>query len=411
MPRRFTRALASLTAAALLAGCGLFDSGGDGRTELEFFQFKSEAIETFDGIIADFERAHPSIDIVQNHVPEADTAIRTRLVRGDVPDVMTLNANAAFGELARAGVFYNWADDPLVDTVSPAILDIINALGTGGQGEVNGLPFANNADGVIYNKQLFQQHGVAVPQTWDELIAAMEKFEAGGVTPIYATLKDQWTALPALNALASNLAPEDFWPRMNEDATTFREGWPTVAQRLEQLFSYAQDDKLSRAYDDGNQAFAKGEVAMYLQGSWAIPSIRGFEPDFEIGVFPLPTDDPAGTKLVSGVDVAVVLPREPTKEDAAMTFVKYLMRPEVVQRYVQEQSAIPALKDLEPTDESLKDLVPIFERGALVGFADHQIPPAIPLAPIAQQFLIDGDENGFLSTLDDEWAKFARRRD
>jgi raffinose/stachyose/melibiose transport system substrate-binding protein len=407
---RVVRALTCVVAASLTGACGLFDSG-DGRTELEFFQFKSEAVQTFDGIIADFERQHPDIDVVQNHVPDADTAIRTRLVRNDIPDVMTLNANGYYGQLAEAAVFYDWSGDPLVQKISPPILEIINDLGTANPGEVNGLPFANNADGVIYNKDLFAQHQVEVPRTWDELIAAAEKFKAAGVTPFYGTLKENWTGAPALNALASNLAPDDFFDRMRDDQTSFAEGWAEVARRLEQLFAYSQDDKFSRSYNDGNQAFAKGESAMYLQGSWAIPVIRTFEPQFDIGVFPLPMDTAEDTRLVSGVDVAVTIGREPTKRDAAMTFVNYLMRPEVIEAYAAEQSAIPALKDLEPKDEALADLVPVFDAGRLVGFADHQIPPSVPLNQITQQFLIDGNDEAFLSTLDDEWNKFARRRD
>ncbi|GIF70996.1 ABC transporter substrate-binding protein [Asanoa siamensis] len=414
MPRRITRTLACLAAAtmtataALLGGCTGGD--GDGRTTLDFFQFKPEAIETFDKLIAEFEQEHPDIRVVQNHVPNADTAIRTRLVRDDIPDVMTLNANASFGELARAGVFYDFAAEPATGTVTPAILDIINALGTANAGEVNGLPFASNADGVLYNKQLFAQHGVEVPTTWDELIAAAETFKAAGVTPFYATLKESWTALPSFNALAANLPPDDFWAKRRTGDTSFAAAYGTVADRFQQLFSYAQDDKLSRGYNDGNQAFAKGEAAMYLQGSWAIPTVRTFEPTFDIGVFPLPMDSAAESRLVSGVDVAITLGRNPSKKDAALAFVTFLMRPEVVNAYAAEQSAIPPLKGTEPADDALKDLVPVFANGQVTGFADHQVPPAIPLPQICQQFLIDGDRAAFLASLDDEWDKFTRRR-
>jgi raffinose/stachyose/melibiose transport system substrate-binding protein len=155
--------LAAATASVAGAGCGVLGGSSDGRTAIELFQFKPEAIASFDTIIAGFERENPNIRVQQNHVPDADTAIRTRLVRDDVPDVMTLNANASFGELARRGAFYNFAGEPVVQTVTPAILDIINDLGTRNPGEVNGIPFANNADGVIYNKDLFAKHGVKVP--------------------------------------------------------------------------------------------------------------------------------------------------------------------------------------------------------------------------------------------------------
>jgi raffinose/stachyose/melibiose transport system substrate-binding protein len=93
-----------------------------------------------------------------------------------------------------------------------------------------------------------------------------------------------------------------------------------------------------------------------------------------------------------------------------MAFIEFLLRPDNVERYVADQSAIPTLVDSEPTDPALEDLMPYFEAERIVGFSDHQIPPSIPLPEINQRFLIDGDEDAYLATLDNEWSKYARRR-
>jgi raffinose/stachyose/melibiose transport system substrate-binding protein len=121
-------------------------------------------------------------------------------------------------------------------------------------------------------------------------------------------------------------------------------------------------------------------------------------------------DTPADTRLVSGVDVAVTMGRDPGKKKESLEFINYLMRREVVEAYAGEQSAVPTLKGTVPKDPALAELVPYFEQGRLVGFSDHHIPPAIPLAPISQQYLIDGDQAAYLKTLDSEWNKVARRR-
>src|SRR3712207_9278479 len=89
--------VAAAAAAATLAAC----SGGDGgRTTLTFFQFKPEAVEYFQQRAAQFEAENPDIDVVVDNVPDPETALRTRLVKNDVPDVLTLNGNGTFGELA-----------------------------------------------------------------------------------------------------------------------------------------------------------------------------------------------------------------------------------------------------------------------------------------------------------------------
>ena len=78
-------------------------SPATGVTTLNFFQFKGEALEDFNEIIADFEAENPDIRVVQNQVADADTVIRTLLVKDKAPDVITLNANGGFGRLAQAG--------------------------------------------------------------------------------------------------------------------------------------------------------------------------------------------------------------------------------------------------------------------------------------------------------------------
>lgn len=395
--------------AALVTGSACAAESEDQQVSLDFFQFKPEAIGIFDELIADFEAEHPTIRVVQNHVPDADTAIRVRMVREDIPDVMTLNGNFSFGELASAGVFHDFSGSPLLEEIRPAVQDILNALGTR-DGEVNGIPFANNANGIIYNKDLFAEYDVEVPTTWDELVEVIDTFENAGVQPFYQTLGEPWTSLPAWNALAGNEEPEEFFAALKDDQSSFQMGFDRVAERLSFLFDHGQPDSAARDYNTGNQAFAREESAMYLQGVWAIPSIRSLGADFEIGVFPYPADSPDATRLVSGVDAALTMGREPDHPEESMVFIEYLLRPDVVERYVADQSAIPTIEGLQPTDPALEDLVPYFERGQIVGFSDHQIPPSIPLPQINQQFLLDDNQDAYLQTLDNEWEKYARRR-
>ncbi len=69
-----------------LAGCGVFGGASDGRTTIELFQFKPEAIQSFNRIIAAFERENPTIRVQQNHVPDADTQrwVISGVMRGSI---------------------------------------------------------------------------------------------------------------------------------------------------------------------------------------------------------------------------------------------------------------------------------------------------------------------------------------
>jgi raffinose/stachyose/melibiose transport system substrate-binding protein len=402
----------ALVAVAALAGAALTGcSGGDDRTTITFFQFKPEAQQYFQQLAAQFERANPGIRVVVDNPADPETALRTRLVKNSVPDVMTLNANGTFGEWASARIFRDFRSDRVLSDVNPAYLSVIGNLGQGSKGEVNGVPFAANASGLLYNQELFDQHNVAVPTTFDELIAAAETFRAADVTPFYGMLADAWTAQSPLAPLSAQLQPPDFFEQRFRGATTFAAGWRSTATKLAELYEYTQPDPLSKGYEDGTAAFAKGESAMLLLGSYAVPQIRASKPSFTVGSIALPaTNDPAKTTLVSGVDVVITAARNGAHPEETGRFIEFLMEPNVMRDYCAAQVAIPTLRGLTNNDPALAGVQSYIQSGRIVGFTDHQFITAIPLAPLLQEFLLTGDENDFLRKLDNDWDKVAKRR-
>ena len=144
-------------------------------------------------------------------------------MKDKAPDVITLNANGGFGKLAQAGVFYDFSDEPVLETINPAVQEILADLGNK-EGEVNGLGYVNNANGVIYNQDIFEEQGLEVPETWDEFIAVCDALEDAGITPFYGTLADSWTGLPSFNALGAYPAQDDFFDKMRAAGRERRPG-------------------------------------------------------------------------------------------------------------------------------------------------------------------------------------------
>lgn len=415
---RWRGAVAVLVAtvlAATLAGCTRPD---DRVTTLNFFQFKGEALNAFNEIITEFEARNPDIRVVQNQVADADTTIRTLLVKDRAPDVITLNAGANFGGLAEAGVFHDFTGDPVLETINPAVQEILAELGNA-KGEINSLGYINNANGILYNSRIFAEHGLQVPTTWDELIAVCDKLKAAGVTPFYGTLADSWTTMPSFNGLGGYQGAAGFFDKLRAQGTdvgpaapvSFSKDFAAVMEQQQKLFGYAQEGYRGRTYDDGNAAFARGEVAMLLQGIWAIAQIKNFDPDAPAEIFPYPmTDDPDDRVLVSGVDVVVTMPKHSPKQEAALRFVDYLFEPEVNEKLAASQNMFPSVEGAEISDDpAIQSVRPFFEAGRIAGFNDHQIPPGTPLDSTIQQAVFNGNGPAALATLDNEWRKVAAR--
>lgn len=399
---------AAVATAAALAGCA---ASADEPVEIVFFQFKPEATEFFSDVAARFQEENPDVRVTVDNVPSAETAMRIRLVKEDPPDVLTFNANGTFGEFASAGVFHDFAGSPLLDGVQEAYVEVVQDLGAGEPGAVNGIPFAANASGALFNVEMFEEHGREVPTTWEELLETAEYFQGEDIVPHFAMLADAWTAQAPMAPITAQTQPENFFEDRFAGETTFQEGWREAFEKQATLFELTQPDPAAYGYEQGTRAFAAGDSAMLLIGSYAVPQIRSFEPDFTVGSFALPaTDDPARTTLVSGVDIVLAARADGPHHEEVERFLDYLLQDDVVQEYAEQQVAIPTLEGQRNDDPALAGIQEYIDDGRIVGFTDHQFIQAIPLGPLLQQFLLDGNLDAFLTELDANWDRVAERR-
>lgn len=413
------------TAAAVIGLAGLIVAAGgcaanpsDGVTTLDFFQFKGEALEDFADIIAEFEAENPDIRVVQNQVADSETLIRTLLVKDRTPDVITLNANGNFGKLAEAGVFYDFSDEPVLETINPGVQEILAQLGNA-EGEVNSLGYVNNANGIIYNRAIFAEEGLEVPETWDELIALCDTLVERGITPFSTSLAENWTAMPSWNGIGAYEVQDGFFDEMRAEGedvgpdspASFAQDFPEAMARQAQLFEYSQDGYRGASYDDSTSLFAQGGAAMMLQGIWALSPVKAVNPDVDAAIFPYPVpEDPDDRMLVSGVDVTVTMARDTPHREEALRFIEFLFQPDVIERFAASQTMVPSVVGAELSDDpALQSVAPYFDEGRITGFIDHQVPAAIPLVGIVQQFLYDSNADAALGTLDNEWRKVAAR--
>jgi raffinose/stachyose/melibiose transport system substrate-binding protein len=411
--KKFTSCLLAVAfSTSVLAGCSAGDDKekADGKVKLELFSNKSENISTYKKLIKKFEEENPNIDIELNTPPEAETVLKTRLTKNDMPDLMAIGGNATYGELARTGVLKDFSDSELVNKIQPAYIEMIGKLVGEEKKGVFGLPYATNANTVLYNKQKFADLGVDIPKTWDDFIAIAEKAKATGEIPFYFTLKDAWTAMIPWNSLAANIVGQDFAKLKNERKASFSENYGEVADKMLQLLKYGHKDNFGKGYGDGNTAFAKGGSVMYLQGVWAIPEIKKANPDIELGVFALPaTNNPDENKLVSGVDVLFTMAKDTKHPEEAMKFIEFMFNEEIAKQYIDEQAAFSAIKGVYQEDPVMEGIKTNFENGTLTSFPDHYYPAGMQAANLIQEFLHKKDKEKFLKKMDSEWEKVQNR--
>ncbi|MBU3159185.1 extracellular solute-binding protein [Clostridium frigoris] len=393
---------------SLLAGCSSKGSSSStgGKVKLEVFSNKTENKPIYQKMISDFQVKNPNIQIVLNAPPDAGTVLKTRLTKNDMPDVLSMGGDNLYGELATNGVLLDLSKESFMSNIQTAYTKQMSDLLTNGDKNSYGVPYATNAGGVLYNKEKFTKLGLKIPQTWDEFIKLSENIKTSGETPFYLTLKDAWTGMCFWNILASDIAPKTFLADRKADKTTFVASHSEIADKMLEIIKYGQKDIYGMGYNDGNKAFAQGKSVMYLQGNWAISDIKKINPNIKLGMFALPaTNDINKNKITSGVDVTLVITKNSKHPAEAKKFIQYMLQKENAQKYISDQFAFSAVKDVIQKDDSVTDLADNFKKGKIGSFPDHYYPTGMDTASIVQGFLNKKDKVAFLEKLDTEYDK------
>ena len=405
------------TACALAVGLGLAGCGSStaGTVTLDFFQFKSEAADTFKGIIQDFEKQNPTIKVNINNSANAQTDLRTRFVKNRVPDVITFNGDISFGMFAASGVFYDFTNEDIVNELNPGMVQITKNLvqtTDPAKKRLYGLPFAGNASGYIYNKDLFKQVGLDPenpPTTWTEFTDMLNTFKDAGINPIQGTVADAWTTQAPLASLAGTLVPETKYTELKQGKTTFQELWKTTVEKEAELFTYSTADT-GVTYQQGTQSFAQGKAAIIPLGTYAIPQILLINKDINLGFAQMPASDDADEQiLTAGDDVMLTIGANTKHKDEAMKLVEFMMQKEQLDAYADAQSAITPLKDTYFGNEALETVRPFFKENRLADFCDHYIPSSINIGGYLQTMVTSGNTDRFLSQMQTEWDKVQAR--
>lgn len=400
-------AVTLIVSTTLFAGCSSSsDSDANGKVKLELFSSKSENKSTLQSLINDFEKKNPNIEISINAPANAGTVIKTRLAKNDLPDIFSLGGDATYGALVDGNALVDLTNDNLTKNIQKSYLQQLNGLSSTGGNKYYGIPYATNADGVLYNKDIFAKLGLTVPKTWDEFVAVMGKIKAAGQTPFYLTLKDSWTGMCIFNALASDLEPANFLKDKKAGKTTFAATHSEIVDKIAVIQNNSQPDVLGVSYNDGNAAFAQGKAAMCIQGNWAISEIKKSNANINLGFFPLPaSNDPSKNKIISGIDVLFAVSSKSKHQEEAKKFIAFVTEKENAQKYIKEQFAFSAVKDVAQEDASVADVKDAFKNGEIGVYPDHYYPSALDAASIVQSYFSKKDKAAFLSNLDTEYDK------
>lgn len=352
-----TMMLAGLLTISLTA-CGAGDSstgsstGGDNKSKvtLELAISKSSQDSAFiqQDILDEFEKqTNVRVNLQLIPAEQTTTVLQTKLAVDETPDIIQYNLASAVTDLNLERNFEILDDEPWASRIVNK--DVLSA---GGHIYSFHVSQDTGMQGVVYNKQIFEELGLTIPTNYEQFLAVCEKIKASGITPVFMPYKDAWAAniWPAA-AFADFVAKNE--PTFFDDLNSNKKKWSDVPEFktfLEQQYEvytkgYTNTDVLSDSYDMAVGKFLNKEVAMMFMGDWLIEGVAEQDPSMELGVFPIPSTEDAslGASPLGG---QLFIPKKSKHLEEAKQFLDFIASKDVAQRIVDAKGYVSNFNDV-----------------------------------------------------------------
>jgi len=276
--------------------------------ELELYTWtETDELEVNRELIKQFEADHPGIKVNLVNISgsrEAMQKLETKMAAKDGPDVMSLHG-AYYVGFADAGVLADLeefarddADFGLSD-FHPRLVEMCRY-----QGKLFSLPRYTSIYSLFYNKALFDAEGIPYPGkgsswTWDDYLKACKAItkdtNGDGKPDQWGCMIDFWGArlYPWLWANDANLMDD----KLEKCTMDSQEAVETLQFLADLRLKYKVAPKsTSTERNEGLNAFARGNVGMYMSGPWDIQTLDEAE-NLKWDVAPMPTKKTKATML------------------------------------------------------------------------------------------------------------------
>ena len=373
----------------------------DEPVTLEFFLLKLQALGVHEEMQELFQQENPHITVNFIATPDAETALFARIASGDIPDMMnTWPTMLTYRMMMDDGMFVELSGQPWFNRIPDHIQQL-----TQHNGRQYSVPVGMSAYGVFYNQDIFAEHNLSIPTTWEEFMAVAQTLQDAGITPIalyggqpgpIGQMMERFVGIVEPNNDSDTFfrnvvqGTEDIWARPD---------LRVVGEMMLDVRRFSQLDVMGFNQDQAQAEFITGRAAMIIGGTWFNTAFLAAAPDFGISVFPLP--NPKGPfGLPFSVDTAWSISTSAACVDSAIKKLEFLTRTEISQMYADVEGSPNVVEGVQFNNEMLKSINADMNDPNLNVFLTNvnHWPPGFRARwqEYGQLLLMDGDVDNFI---------------
>ena len=349
--RMVSLGLATVMAVGLTA-CGGGSKSSDGTITMQIWDTAQR-----DGMQALADAYHEqnpdvTVEIQVTSWDEYWTKLEAAATSNTLPDVFWMHTNYIL-QYADNGMLADLTDlyaDESATYYTDHYSDVSISNASGSDGKIYGVPKDKDTVGLVYNKEMFDQAGVAYPDetwTWDTLVEASQAiYDATGKYGYMAYADDQlgyW-----------NFVYQNGGYILNEDKTAAGFDVPETIEAMKfyiglQSYDWCPDQNYFAETAPGN-AFFSEQGAMFLEGDWNIMSEMKNYPEmqgkWDVAVLP---SSPDGGRATISNGLCYATSANNQNNEVVLDFLRFLGSEEGQRIQGESGAAIPAYEGLEET--------------------------------------------------------------
>ena len=173
-----------LMTSLVLSGCsGKSDisSSQGGITTIKVFHHMSEQTKR-DGLknlMDEFTKENPNVKFEEEAISQDSykNTLKTKLAAGDAPDII-MGTPYEYTDLVDAGHIMDLTGQSFYNNIQDLAIPSVKI-----KDKLYGIPLDVQAHGIFYNKDVFKEAGVEVPQTYSDLVKVCETLKSKNIVP------------------------------------------------------------------------------------------------------------------------------------------------------------------------------------------------------------------------------------
>ena len=289
--------------------------------------FDAAPLAAMEGVIADFNAANPDYKVeLQNFDHEGyKTAIRNFLT-ANPPDLANWYAGNRMAPFVTSGQFMDvsdvWAENDLAQTLSSALPSMTI------DGKQWGIPYTYYQWGIYYNKSVYDEVGVEVPETWDQFLENCARFKEAGIDCVTTGSKALWPVAGIFDYLNLRTNGYDFHMQLANGEV------PWTDDRVKATFAewaklvepgYVTQNHTALDWQDAASLLVQGKAANYVMGNFAVAVFKeGGMTNDTLGFMPFPTINPDVPRAEDAPTDTVHIPSGAQNVEGAKAFLAHL---------------------------------------------------------------------------------------